>query len=603
MLIVNKNFRYFFIIFSFFVFHEFISSASSSRRYTLEVINGEGSGDYQRNEKIIVTANSAPSGYIFENWSGDTDYISSSNEKITEVTMPIRNIQLTANYISKTQDPKPEEEITYSLNVENGEGSGDYLSGDKIIINAENKENEDLIFYKWEGDVSFIEDVFQSDVQITVPKRNLYFKATYKEIVIEEITNQSYLSPIPTVPGALEAENFDIGGQTVAYYDSTPENFGDFRNEESVDTYTINNNEKIVGYTNEGEWVKYSFESSKAQTLYLSIVYSTALNNSAIEIRINENKVYDLALQSTGNWRNYKNKFIGQVSLVEGINELEIYFAKAGDGSEFVIDVDKFILLESEPEPEIIDDSELYPMSGLVWMEARPAGSTFGLKNPIIMALSGKASNSRNYKIIHPWYNPFKSPMNESQIRNWARSAVCNEKYEGVGLDHEGWTLGKGPEMLRYIYEEAKKCGGYFISVPKINLDHHASLKIWNGERDYNYKSSEWINLDSTTKDRLMRKTVEYFEKYTDGISPWIYNFKAEQYYAWHQKWKQLGYTKQIWPMGDDGYRPGYGGINSSEATRTVNFLADKGISFGIFNPKNNNAAALNAMRNRLKGQ
>ncbi len=56
-----------------------------------------GAGVYEEDEVVTVTA-TANEGYVFVNWTGDTDYIADANESSTTVTMPAYDITLTANF-------------------------------------------------------------------------------------------------------------------------------------------------------------------------------------------------------------------------------------------------------------------------------------------------------------------------------------------------------------------------------------------------------------------------------------------------------------------------------------------------------------------------
>src|SRR5262249_1883469 len=67
-------------------------------------------------------------------------------------------------------------------------------------------------------------------------------------------------TPAP-VPGTIEAENFDLGGQNLAYSDTTPGNTGGvYRVTEDVDIQatTDTGGGYNVGWTKAGEWLKYT---------------------------------------------------------------------------------------------------------------------------------------------------------------------------------------------------------------------------------------------------------------------------------------------------------------------------------------------------------
>ncbi|RMD75469.1 MAG: hypothetical protein D6820_14705 [Lentisphaerae bacterium] len=67
-------------------------------RYKLTVINGSGSGSYTAGTQVTVTADPAPSGKVFDQWTGDTSYLASVTDASTTLTMPAGDLSITATY-------------------------------------------------------------------------------------------------------------------------------------------------------------------------------------------------------------------------------------------------------------------------------------------------------------------------------------------------------------------------------------------------------------------------------------------------------------------------------------------------------------------------
>src|SRR3954453_1260793 len=70
-------------------------------------------------------------------------------------------------------------------------------------------------------------------------------------------SNTPYLGTAAAVPGTVQAENYDSGGEGVAYHDTTSGNTGGaYRSGTGVDI--VNNNSVVggysVGYIRAGEW-------------------------------------------------------------------------------------------------------------------------------------------------------------------------------------------------------------------------------------------------------------------------------------------------------------------------------------------------------------
>ena len=70
-------------------------------KYTLTVTGGTGSGSYEAAAKVAVSASAAPSGKLFDKWTGDVSYLKNSTDSINEITMPTKNISITATYKDK----------------------------------------------------------------------------------------------------------------------------------------------------------------------------------------------------------------------------------------------------------------------------------------------------------------------------------------------------------------------------------------------------------------------------------------------------------------------------------------------------------------------
>ncbi|MCR5250046.1 MAG: Ig-like domain-containing protein [Lachnospiraceae bacterium] len=75
--------------------------------YKLTVVNGEGSGDYEAGESVVISASPAPSGQVFDSWTGEEDVIfADEGASVTTLIMPERATTVTATY-KKDEKPQP----------------------------------------------------------------------------------------------------------------------------------------------------------------------------------------------------------------------------------------------------------------------------------------------------------------------------------------------------------------------------------------------------------------------------------------------------------------------------------------------------------------
>lgn len=149
-------------------------------RYNLKVNNGVGTGIYLPDSIISIKADIPKSGYKFDRWIGDVNYLKNAFIDSTELIMPEKNIEITAQFIIIKLD-------SFNLNVVNGYGSGKYLKDAKVKIYFI-KTLENQKFLRWSGDSSYIEKPNQDTTYVIIPNKDLNIKAEYTLIsdVIED---------------------------------------------------------------------------------------------------------------------------------------------------------------------------------------------------------------------------------------------------------------------------------------------------------------------------------------------------------------------------------------------------------------------------------
>ncbi|OHX63835.1 InlB B-repeat-containing protein [Flammeovirga pacifica] len=141
--------------------------------YTLTVSEGTGSGNYKEGEVVEITANAAMEGYIFNQWTGDVAALEDAMSATTNVTMPGATVAVTATYKMVGVE-------TFTLTVENGDGSGSFEEGETITITADEAE-KGFKFSAWTGDVQYLDDATSNSAVVTMPNMDITITATYEE--------------------------------------------------------------------------------------------------------------------------------------------------------------------------------------------------------------------------------------------------------------------------------------------------------------------------------------------------------------------------------------------------------------------------------------
>lgn len=159
-------------LFFFFFFAFLFTSCDTEKMYhTVVIVNGTGSGDYELGEKVSIEADPAPGEQAFFKWVGDTFVLSAARSPATSFEMPFRDVRLEATYSDLPQ---------YALTVEGGSGSGKYLAGTIVSIEAD-PPPEFHVFDRWEGPAQYLADPQSAGTTVEMPEENITFTATYLE--------------------------------------------------------------------------------------------------------------------------------------------------------------------------------------------------------------------------------------------------------------------------------------------------------------------------------------------------------------------------------------------------------------------------------------
>lgn len=131
----------------------------------------------------------------------------------------------------------------------------------------------------------------------------------------------------------IEAENFDSGGEGVAYHDSTPENEpGAYRSEGvDVEASSVTSNGHDVGWVTPGEWLEYTINVSRASTFVVDIRYASDGPGGTIHLEVDGvDASGPIELPSTGGWQTWRTVRVPEVSMEAGVRVLRLSFDEEG---------------------------------------------------------------------------------------------------------------------------------------------------------------------------------------------------------------------------------------------------------------------------------
>jgi len=130
------------------------------------------------------------------------------------------------------------------------------------------------------------------------------------------------------IPGQLEAENFDLGGEGVGYHDLDVTNQGAaYRLSEGVDIVaaTDTGGGYKLAYTKAGEWLSYSVNVAQTGTYSASIRVASSGAGGTFHLEFNGvNKTGAITVPNTGGWQNWQTITVNNLSLSAGPQTMRI---------------------------------------------------------------------------------------------------------------------------------------------------------------------------------------------------------------------------------------------------------------------------------------
>ena len=169
------------------------------------------------------------------------------------------------------------------------------------------------------------------------------FPATYNFIEVTPpppppATETPFGGTAAAVPGVIEAENYDLGGQGLAYNAvGATNNGGTYRPGDGVGIVAAQDasGNFAVGYTRAGDFLNYSVNVAAAGAYNVGVRVATASAGGTFHLEFNGvNVTGPVALPNTGGWANWQTVTVPNVQLAAGPQVMKLVFdaaASAGD--------------------------------------------------------------------------------------------------------------------------------------------------------------------------------------------------------------------------------------------------------------------------------
>ncbi|MFN6946498.1 MAG: carbohydrate-binding protein, partial [Cytophagaceae bacterium] len=174
--------------------------------------------------------------------------------------------------------------------------------------------------------------------QITLDAQSV---TTFNGVGANTAVQSPYGGTPASIPGIIQAERYDLGGQGVAYNDLTPGNSGNvFRNDDvDIEVCSDQGGGYNVGWIAAGEWLEYTVNVATARNYNLTArVASTNAGGSFRVLMDGVDISGPITVPNTGGWQDWESVTIENIALTAGEKVMRITM----DGSWFNINYVEF---------------------------------------------------------------------------------------------------------------------------------------------------------------------------------------------------------------------------------------------------------------------
>ena len=308
---------------------------------------------------------------------------------------------------------------------------------------------------------------------------------------------QAYQGP-HTIPGKIEAEYFDMGGEAIAYQDDASRS-GDlaFRPGEMVDvgSKAAASNGYSVGWTAEGEWLEYTIDTVEAGTYDIYLTYASGSSAPGqLQITLDDASVGTFGnLTNSGGWEAFTTAKISNITLTAGSQQ--VLRAAFVNGAGLDIDAIEFIPVTPLPQ-----------LGQTVWLRAKTsAGYVYRNANNSRLYANGSASTSEAGKT----FQILDAGSGYVFLRNAASGQYVQAlTYAGDQLNAQGTSNDKARWKLKdagngYILLENKHFTGQHMrtneGIANKSVDCYGSTGNWS-QFSWGLSTTNARQANSTTK-------------------------------------------------------------------------------------------------------
>lgn len=139
------------------------------------------------------------------------------------------------------------------------------------------------------------------------------------------------------IPGRVEAEEYDLDGEGIAYHDLSTGNAGGSFRTDDVDIQPAAGSNYNIGWVSAGEWLEYTVNVTEHGDYDIAFRVSTPYDNKLFHLEQNGVDITGpVAVPNTGGFQNWQSVVVRNIHLHEGIGELRVFFETSDINFDYV---------------------------------------------------------------------------------------------------------------------------------------------------------------------------------------------------------------------------------------------------------------------------
>ncbi|MEI7421514.1 MAG: Ig-like domain-containing protein [Prolixibacteraceae bacterium] len=195
-------------------------------------------------------------------------------------------------------------------------------------------------------------------------------KSSVKNIMV--IEPKPWLGVNPVLPGVIEAEDYDIGGEAITYHDTDPNNRGGVYRTDGVDILKKSDNLHgfFISWTEVGEWLSYTVDVKKSAKMDINLLIASKAGGGEIHLEMNDKPLTNhLVITGTGDDQQFRLFSFKDVYFKSGLRKLKVVIDKGGINLDYIEIAERIVT--GINDLILLPGNILYPNPAHDWVKIR----------------------------------------------------------------------------------------------------------------------------------------------------------------------------------------------------------------------------------------